>query len=135
MNADVQITIDSYPAEVKPVFSLLRQWLYDIAAEEGLNPVSESLKWGEPSYSIKGGSPVRIDWKARRPEMIQLYFHCQTLLVETFRELYPQTFEFEGNRALLLPVRRSLPEAAIKHCFHLALTYHKRKHLPLLGAC
>lgn len=135
MNADVQITIDSYPAEVKPVFSLLRQWLYDIAAEEGLNPVSESLKWGEPSYSIKGGSPVRIDWKARRPEMIQLYFHCQTLLVETFRELYPQTFKFEGNRALLLPVSGSLPEAAIKHCFHLALTYHKRKHLPLLGAC
>lgn len=135
MKADVQITIDSYPAEVKPVFSLLRQWLYDIAAEEGLNPVSESLKWGEPSYSVKGGSPVRIDWKARRPEMIQLYFHCQTLLVETFRELYPQTFEFEGNRALLLPVSGSLPEAAIKHCLHLALTYHKRKHLPLLGAC
>lgn len=135
MNADVQITIDSYPAEVKPVFSLLRQWLYDIAAEEGLNPVSESLKWAEPSYSVKGGSPVRIDWKARRPEMIQLYFHCQTQLVETFRELYPQTFEFEGNRALLLTVSGSLPEAAIKHCLHLALTYHKRKHLPLLGAC
>ncbi|MBN7820268.1 DUF1801 domain-containing protein [Bowmanella yangjiangensis] len=135
MNTDVQIKIDSYPAEVRPVFSLLRQWLYDIAAEKALNPVSESLKWAEPSYSVQGGSTVRMDWKAGRPEMIQLYFHCQTQLVETFRELYPQSFEFEGNRALLLPVSGSLPEAAIKHCLHLALTYHKRKHLPLLGAC
>ncbi|WP_408611390.1 DUF1801 domain-containing protein [Bowmanella yangjiangensis] len=113
----------------------IRQWIFTLVEEQNLGCMEESLKWGEPSYSVQGGSPVRMDWKAGRPEMIQLYFHCQTQLVETFRELYPQTFEFEGNRALLLPVSGSLPEAAIKHCLHLALTYHKRKHLPLLGAC
>ena len=30
-----------------------------------------------------------------------VYFHCQTDLVETFRELYPE-LSFSGNRAILL---------------------------------
>ncbi len=41
---------------------------------------------------------------------------------------------FEGNRAVLFDVDTSIPVAELKHCISLALTYHKVKHLPLLGA-
>ena len=39
-----------------------------------------------------------------------VYFHCQTNLVETFRELYPE-LRYEGNRAILLGAEDKVPEA------------------------
>jgi hypothetical protein len=58
-----------------------------------------------------------------------VYFHCQTNLVETFRELYPE-LRYSGNRAILLDAKEKLPEAALGHCVALALTYHLRKRRP-----
>ena len=55
-----------------------------------------------------------------------VYFHCQTDLVETFRELYPE-LRYGGNRSILLDAGEKLPEAALRHCVALALTYHVRK--------
>ena len=55
-----------------------------------------------------------------------VYFHCQTDLVETFRELYPE-LRYGGNRSILLDAGEKLPEAALRHCIALALTYHARK--------
>ena len=55
-----------------------------------------------------------------------VYFHCQTDLVETFRELYPE-LRYGGNRSILLDAADRLPEAALRHCVALALTYHLRK--------
>ena len=38
----------------------------------------------------KSGSTVRIDQVKAVPDQIAIYFHCQTDLVATFRELYPE---------------------------------------------
>ena len=56
-----------------------------------------------------------------------IYFHCQTDLVETFRELYPTEFNYAGNRSILLDAGDKVPEAALRHCVALALTYHLGK--------
>jgi len=48
-------------------------------------------------------------------------------LVETFRELYPNDFQFEGNRSIVLERDRALPQLPLRHCIALALTYHQRK--------
>jgi len=96
--------------------------------------VNESLKWGEPSYSTVSGSPVRLGWKRQDPERFALYFHCQTTLVSTFRELYPEAFTFEGNRAIVFQKNDPIPEVELQTCIELALTYHRRKRRPLLGA-
>ena len=56
-----------------------------------------------------------------------VYFHCQTDLVETFRELYPTNCSYGGNRSILLNADDKVPEAALRHCVALALTYHLRK--------
>jgi hypothetical protein len=47
-------------------------------------------------------------------------------LVGSFRELYPDEFTFEGNRVLLFARDDKPPQAALKHCIGLALTYHAR---------
>jgi hypothetical protein len=106
----------------------------EAAAEiDGLQKLEETLKWGEPSYLTKHGSTVRMDWKAKAPDQYAIYFKCTSKLVPTFREIYPSEFTYEGNRALVFSLDEELPEVALKHCIKVALTYHKVKHLPLLG--
>ena len=56
-----------------------------------------------------------------------LFCHCQTSLIADFRIRYPEILEVEGNRALLLPVGRRLPEEALANFIALALTYHQRQ--------
>ncbi len=107
--------------------------IFEIARELDIH-IEETLKWGEPSYLSEGGSTVRLAWKAANPEACTIFVHCQTRLIETYREIYPDIFEYEGKRALHLPLKGKLPEGPLRHCLTLALTYHKVKHLPLLGA-
>ena len=129
----VDKAFSSYPDQPRQRLLRLRALVEAIAQDESLGPVESSLKWGEASFSVKGGSPLRLDWKARSPESCYVYFHCQTKLVDTFRELYAGRLLFEGNRAIRLPLDQPLPEDILRHCFTLAMTYHRIKHLPLLG--
>ncbi|WP_108124569.1 DUF1801 domain-containing protein [Saccharospirillum mangrovi] len=134
MTPEVTAKFASYPKPAASRLKQLRDIIHQIAAEQSLGDVTESLKWNEPSYSVKGGSPVRFDWKAKHPEQIALYFICTTSLVGTFRELYRQELDFEGQRAIVLSLDQPLPEAPLRHCIELALRYQQLKHLPLLGA-
>ena len=108
----------------------LRRLIFDTAkATEGVGPLEETLKWGQPSYltpETKSGSTIRIDQVKPADDRYAVYFHCQTDLVETFRELYPE-LRYGGNRSILLDVEERLPEAALRHCVALALTYHLNK--------
>ncbi|RBP53346.1 DUF1801 domain-containing protein [Arenicella xantha] len=138
MPTSVQQAFDAYPTEIRTVMQCLRELIFDVAKQWQLGPVNESLKWGEPSYTVTGGSPVRIDWKAKQPDQVGLYFHCQTSLVETFRELYKESLSFSANRSIVVPYQSTdtlndLPLAELEHCVLLAFKYHKLKHLPLLG--
>ncbi len=84
---------------------------------------------GQPSYlttETGSGSTIRIDQVKPTADQVAVYFHCQTNLVETFRELYPE-LSYSGNRAILLDVAGKLPEPALRHCVGLALTYHLNK--------
>lgn len=134
MEPAVKAHFATYPNQVQSRLLDLRALIFELGAQLTSDKVEESLKWGEPSYRVKSGSPVRIDWKPKSPEHYYLFFHCQTKLVDTFRELYRDQLCFEGNRAIKLSLEQPLPETAIRHCLTLALTYQQRKHLPLLGA-
>lgn len=133
----IQHKFDQYPPLVKPVLESLRQMIYNLVLELNLGEIEETLKWGEPSFNVKSGSPVRIDWKDSTPENYYVFVNCQTKLVDTFRELYSDVLQFQGNRAIILNLTEATDEKvnhALKHCLALALTYQKVKHLPLLGA-
>lgn len=127
----VQAVFDNYPDMARPHMLALRRFVFETAAQlPDVGALEETLKWGEPAYLTpvsRGGSTIRMDWKPRSPDVCALYFNCQTTLVETFRSLFPETFSYEGNRAVLMPLSAPLPEDAVKICISVALTYHKTK--------
>ena len=126
---------ESYPSFIRNKMYSLRKLVIQTAKEiDGLNVLEETLKWGEPSYITKNGTTIRMDWKDSRPDEYAMYFHCQTKLVDTFREIYGDKFKFEGNRAIVFNRDEKIAENELKHCISIALNYHKVKHLPLLGA-
>jgi hypothetical protein len=124
----------SYPEPLRTKLLALRQLILDTArATEGVGRLDETIKWGQVSYlttETGSGSTVRIDRVKSATNQYALYFHCQTSLVETFREHYPQ-LSYGGNRSILLDASKALPKQALRHCVALALTYHlnKRKNL------
>ena len=120
-------------ATTKHLIFRVERWIQDVAKENDLGPVTESIKWGQASYSVKNGSPIRLGWSEKTPNYVSIYFHCQSRLVSTFRELYSNELEYVGNREVRLAVDTPLPEAVLKHCIEMALKYHTIKHLPLLG--
>ncbi|MFB9262770.1 DUF1801 domain-containing protein [Bradyrhizobium erythrophlei] len=119
-----------YPAPVKAKLLALRRLILDTAkATRGVGALEETLKWGQPSYltaETGSGSTIRIDQVKPATDQYAVYFHCQTNLVETFRELDPE-LRYSGNRAILLNVADKVPETALRHCVALALTYHLNK--------
>jgi hypothetical protein len=133
MQSAVQEKFDSYPEHIKIVLMEVRALVLEIIHNNNLGDVEETLKWGEPSYLVKGGSTVRFDWKPKYPEQYFVFFNCKTKLVDTFKELYSGTLEFQGNRAIVLHVNDPLPLSSLRHCLELSLKYKAIKHLPLLG--
>ena len=108
----------------------LRTIILDTAATNPLiGPIDESLKWGEPAYRPvrnRIGTTVRLGVSPKSPQACAIFVHCKTSLVATFRDLYPEDFAFEGERALIVPAGAPIPVEAVGHCVSLALTYHAR---------
>ena len=108
MELSVKRKFDSYPKGVSLQLNKLRDLIVSTAEENGIDELTETLKWGEPSYTSNLGSAIRFDWKPKNPDQYCLYFNCKTSLIETFREVYGDTLSYDG--------------------------YKKLKHLELLGA-
>ena len=126
----VAAVFSAYPKPLQTKLLALRRLILDTAKmTKGVGALEETLKWGQPSYlttATKSGSTIRIDRVKAIPNQVAIYFHCQTDLVATFRELYPE-LDYGGNRSILLRAEDELPEAGLRHCVGLALTYHLRK--------
>lgn len=131
---NVSNVFQSWPELIRDNCQHLRKLILETATELDIKQLEETLKWGEPAYLTKSGSTIRIAWKASYPDQYGLYFNCNTRLVDTFKELYSDKFYFEGNRAIIFQTGEALPEPELKHCMLLSLSYHSRKHLPLLGS-
>lgn len=131
---EVALVFSNYPETVRIRMLYLRELVLQTAKEtDGLLFLEETLKWGEPSYLTKNGSTLRMDWKARTPYQYAMYFKCTSRLVETFRLLFKNSFDFEGKRAIVFQLEDDIPGEELKACIKAALTYHKVKHLPTLG--
>lgn len=126
----VAAIFSSYPKGVRTKLLALRRLILETArATDGVGQLEETLKWGQVSYltsESKSGSTIRIDRVKSEPDRYALYFHCQTRLVETFRQLYPE-LAYGGNRCILLDASEEIPKDALRHCVALALTYHASK--------
>jgi hypothetical protein len=127
----VRAVFRAYPSELRARLLELRRLIFETASKTaGVGKLRETLKWGQPSYltaDSNSGTTIRIDEATSEPGKYALYVHCQTDLLARFRELYPRTFEYRGNRAIVLAAGRKIPRAALRHCIALALTYRLRK--------
>jgi len=133
-NPKVAPKFESYPAEIRPKMDALRNLIIAAAEEiDSIQEIEETLKWGEPSYLVKKGSTIRMDWKAKKPDQYAMYFKCTSKLVVTFKEVYGDFFKYENNRAILFDLEDEVPEKELKECIGMALRYHSLKHLPRLG--
>ena len=133
-NPAVEQVFNNYPDNVRKKLLNLRKIIVETASEiEGLVKMEETLKWGEPSYLVKSGSTLRIDWKKKTPNQYAIYFKCTSKLVPSFKKAYPVTFHYEGNRAINFQMNNKIPEVALKNCIKAGLRYHKLKQLPNLG--
>ena len=106
-----------------------RDLIFQAAADNReIGILTETLKWGQPSYlteASKSGSTVRLATSSdHRPA---LFVHCATDLIEQFRTFYPDTFDYQGKRALVIKSEIGSVKAELRHCIALALTYKLRK--------
>lgn len=128
---------EAYPKPLKTKLLALRRLIFATArATKGVGALQETLKWGQPSYltsETRSGSTIRIDRVKSTANQYAVYFHCQTDLVQTFRQMYPTELSFGGNRSILLDAEDEIPEPALRHCLALALTYHLRKRKGISG--
>ena len=131
---EVELKFQTYPIEIKIKLIKLRKLILETAAEnESIKEIEETLKWGEPSYLVKKGSTIRIDWKSKTPTQYAMYFKCTSKLVPTFKEVFGDLFKYENNRAIIFDIKDKIPKKELKECIELALKYHSIKNIPRLG--
>ena len=82
----------TYPPAVRAKLAALRELVLDTAERTtGVGRLTETLKWGQPSYLTEetgSGTTVRID-RLKAGDGYAIYFHCQSGLVGQFRDSIP----------------------------------------------
>lgn len=131
MTNKLQQKFDSYPVHIKPLMLQLRKLIFEVArTTDGVGEIEETLKWGEPAFipsKTKSGTTIRMDWKAKNPDYIGIYVSCNTSLIDSYKTLFSEELEFEGKRAIFIPINNPIPEKELKICFQMALRYHLDK--------
>lgn len=131
MKKSVKDKFNGYPDNIKPKMEELRDLIFDVASStEGVGDLKETLKWGEPAYvtvNPKSGTTIRIDWKDKMPDEIGMYVSCNTTLIDSYRRRFSDTLNFEGSRAILLPVSDPLHKHELMICIQMALRYNLDK--------
>lgn len=131
MPADVRAAYDRFAAPVRDRLLEIRRLIFRTAADtEGVGPLTETLKWGEPAYLTAesgSGSTIRLGQPKASPGDCAVFFNCNTGLVDGFRAQFPDAFRYQKNRAIVLDASGPLPEAALEICLAMALTYHSQR--------
>jgi len=131
MPAEVTAVFSTFPTIVRTRLLEVRELIFETAAAiESVGPLTETLKWGEPAYLTQAtgsGSTIRLGWFRSSERACAVLFNCRTTLIDDFRSQFPDVFAYEKNRAILLDARELLPEAPLRSCLGMALTYHRRR--------
>jgi Domain of unknown function (DU1801) len=120
--------LSGLPDHLKEKLFSLRDLILETAVENpAIGPLEETLKWGEPAFltsATKAGTTVRINRHNKDDNQYAMYVHCQTDLLDRYRQLYSDTLTFDGDRAVVFNIAEKPPLEAVKHCIAMALTYH-----------
>ncbi len=120
----------SYPETIRTTLLALRHLIFEVADSMDDVTLTETLKWGEPSYNASGkaGTPIRLA-PSKEKDLCGLFVHCQTSLIDEFRSRYPDAFQYSGTRAILFAPNDTVIKSELRDFISAALTYHRRKSL------
>jgi hypothetical protein len=131
MPDDVRTAFEAFGPDVRGRLMDIRALIFDRAGDDpAIGAITETLKWGEPAYLTEqsgSGSTIRLGCPRGRSDSVALYFNCRTTLVGDFRMAFGDMFEFEGSRAVFLPIAGPLPREPLVQMLGLAMTYHLRR--------
>jgi hypothetical protein len=86
--AHVAAVFSAFPERVRARLFELRTLIFETAAGiEGVSPLTETLKWGEPAYLTEAtgsGSTIRLGWFRTSERECAVLFNCRTTLVDNF---------------------------------------------------
>ena len=115
---------DAMPVDVAQLLRDARLEIFRISGEaEGIGPLTETLKWGEPAYlteAPKTGTTLRLGQIGGRAAVM---VPCSTTIIEDARAVFGEQPEFSGKRGLILGGERQVFDYVV----NAALTYHIRK--------
>jgi hypothetical protein len=100
----IAAVLAGYPEAARAQANRLATLIRHEAARIDVGPLTETLKWGEPAFlteATKSGTTIRMAWKPKAPDVLQMLVGCQTSLVDTWRDRFPE-LRYAGNRAVLL---------------------------------
>jgi hypothetical protein len=130
MQPDVEAVFGDMPNDTRERLLEIRKLILSVAEDCGVGALTETLKWGQPSYLTEAsgdGTTIRLGSPKGKQDQGAMFVHCQTSLIDEFRSLFPDELAYEGNRAVLIPLKGPLPDDVLGSCIGLALTYHRRK--------
>ncbi len=132
---DISSILETYPETTLTRYQEFKELVLETADSiDDIKWLEENIKWNELSFRSNIGSPFRFGWNSKSPDQFGIYFICSTTLIETFKQLYPDFFTFDGNRGLIFELNQAFPIEPLSHCLKLALRYKKIRDLPFLGA-
>lgn len=125
-DSEVEARFASFPEAARRGLLTLRGLIFETAAANPeVGALAETLKWGQPAYltpETRSGSTLRLGLP--RQGGFAIYTHCQTTILSEFRDLFPDDFVYEGNRAIHFAEGAALPLDQLRLLVHRALTYH-----------
>ncbi len=125
--APVAAAIADYPDAQRDTFMALRALVYEIAQRtEGVSPVEETLKWGQPAFVTRSGTTVRLAAARGDDGAVGVYTSCQTPLVADFATEHGDRFLYDAGRGIHVVAGRPIPALELADFLESALTYKMR---------
>ncbi|MDH3662840.1 MAG: DUF1801 domain-containing protein [Alphaproteobacteria bacterium] len=116
----------SFPEPARTGLLTLRDLIFETAEKTpGVGALDETLKWSQPAYltsETKSGSTIRLGLPKQGG--FAIYTHCQTSILSDFRNVFPDDFVYDGNRAIQFREGEAPASETLELLIRNALTYH-----------
>lgn len=125
-DAHVERAFAAFPEHLRGGLMAIRELIFEVANRTGgVGKLQETLKWGQPAYltpQTKSGSTIRLG--VTKSGQVAVYTHCQTTIMTEFQSIFPDEFDYEGNRAVHVQSADNVSLDRLTLLVRRALTYH-----------
>ena len=125
-NQKVAAAYAAFPQDSLAIAIALRELVLETARTmPEVGPVTESLKWGQPSYVVKKGTALRI--AVPKGGGCGLYAHCQSGVIAHYAATVAGPDKIDGTRGVIFQTVDDVVPERLRLLIRHALTYHKAK--------